>query len=213
MWALGCVFLELLDWFTIPTAEKPMSFLSQRYRTGPGPSDLAFWHRNGQGQFQLRPPVGQKLVEIEKNYGYGKRAIEGLLAVVWAMCDVDRQDRSTADRVYNDLNSLTRQTMLDLSRDPDYYLRPAGGLGVPTHLWRSVFPTPSSTPRGGIDGDPRALETNWRFLNAQIREFKGNKPSGMDQPPVPQQPVKPKGPPAYSPFARKLQRIKEAGLL
>lgn len=217
MWALGCVFLELLDWFTIPTTEKQMSFLSQRY-TGPGPSNLAFWYRNGEDKFQLKPQVGRKLMDLEKNFCYRKRALEELLVVIWAMCDVELQDRSTAERVYNDLNYLTRQTMLDVSKDPEYYLRPAGGFGVPKHLWRSVFPTPSFAGRGGIDGDPRAPTTNWYFLNSEICQFKGNKPSCMDQHPT-LEPVKPDGPvwpdarPVDSPFVRKLQRLKEASLL
>jgi serine/threonine protein kinase len=64
VWALGCVFLELLDWFTIPTTDKQMTFQSQRY-TGPGPTNPAFWYRNPENKFQLKPQVGQKLMDLE----------------------------------------------------------------------------------------------------------------------------------------------------
>jgi serine/threonine protein kinase len=141
IWALGCVFLELLDWFTIPRTEKKMSFQSQRY-TGPGPTNPAFWYRNPENKFQLKPQVGQKLMELEKGYCLERLGFEHLLNIIWYLLDVEMKDRCTAEQVYNDLNYLTRQAIVDLGQDPDYYLRPRNVHRTIPLLIRA-FPKPS----------------------------------------------------------------------
>jgi hypothetical protein len=107
----------------IPRSGKQMTFQSQRL-TGPGPADATFWWCNAENKYQLKPQVGQKLMELENKYCLEKRAFELLLHMIWFLLATDMKDRWPAERVYNDLNHITRQTIVDLGQDPDYYLRP-----------------------------------------------------------------------------------------
>ena len=190
IWALGCVFLELLDWFTIPKTEKQMTFQSQRY-TGPGPTSPAFWYRNAENRVQLKPQVGLKLVDLENSSCYGKRGFENVLEIIWRLLDVDMKDRSTAEHLYNDVNHVVRQAIYDVSKDPDYYLRPGTRDGT-NHLPLAALPTPSWFQDSRTGGMHRAYENwlehrqhekikgyDWDAINAQVCDFPGHEPYPM----------------------------------
>ena len=190
IWALGCVFLELLDWFTIPRTEKPVTFQTQRY-TGPGPTNPAFWCRDAQNKLQLTPQVGRKLMELEGNYCINKRGLEYFLHIVWLLLNPDMKDRPTAEQVYNDVNHVTRQAIIDLGKDPDYYLRPGSYDGT-SHLLTAALPTPSwlqDADKGGWhggDGWPgiTSLELyDWDAIIAQVPDFPGHEPYLVDKHP------------------------------
>jgi serine/threonine protein kinase len=216
IWALGCVFLELLDWFTIPRTEKQMSFQSQRY-TGPGPTNPAFWYRNPENQFQLKPQVGQKLMELEKGYCICKRGLEYLLLIIWSLLHVDMEYRWTAERVYNDMNHVTRQAIVDLRIDPDFYLRP-GTLNGTDHLLVAAFPEPSWTAVQGREPKPLDIKREWAFVKYDILERPGRsrQPILADKHPMYHSEklsdsLRPEGGGTMSPLARKLQRLQESG--
>jgi serine/threonine protein kinase len=214
LWALGCIYLELLDWFTIPRTQKQMSFQSQRY-TGPGPANPAFWYRNPENQFQLTPQVGQKLMELEKGYCNYKRGLQYLLHIIWSLLHVDMECRWTAERVYNDMNYVTRQAMVDLRTDPDFYLRPGIFRGT-DHLLIAAFPEPTSSGEQGRKLWPKDIKEEWTRVTREIlkRPGRNKQPILADKHPkhnsenLGDSPG-PEGRRTMSPFARKLQRLRE----
>lgn len=180
IWALGCVYLELLDWFTVPKTEVQMSFQSQRY-TGPGPSNAAFWYRDTDGKIKLKPQVGRKLMDLEKKYCYSKWGLQDLLHIIWFLLDVDMKDRTTAEQLYNDVNYLTRQTIFDVQKDPDYYIN-ASNYGDDSHLLVAALPTPSwlaDKKKGGYHNAEWPYLSSvydWDAIRAQQPEFEGHEP-------------------------------------
>jgi serine/threonine protein kinase len=180
IWALGCVYLELLDWFTVPKSEVQMSFQSQRY-TGPGPSNAAFWHRDTDGKFKLKPQVGRKLMDLEKKYCYPKKDLQWLLHIIWFLLDVDMKDRTTAEQLYNDINHITRQAIFDLQKDPDFYIN-ATNYEDGSHLLTAALPTPSWMMDSGSSGyhsaeGPTFFDNyDWDAIRAQQPEFEGHEP-------------------------------------
>jgi serine/threonine protein kinase len=180
IWALGCVYLELLDWFTVPKAEVQMSFQSQRY-TGPGPSNAAFWHRDTDGKIKLKPQVGRKLMDLEKKYCYSKWGLQDLLHIIWFLLDVDMKDRTTTEQLYNDINHVTRQAIFDVQKDPDYYIN-ASNYGDDDHLLIAALPTPSwnmDEKKGGYHRAEWPYLSNvydWDAIRAQQPEFEGHEP-------------------------------------
>ena len=181
VWALGCVFLELLDWFTVPRTEVLMTFQSQRC-TGPGSANGAFWYRDAENKIKLKPQVGQKLMDLENKYCHPKRGFQYLLHIIWPLLDVVMKDRPTAAQLYNDVNHVTRQAIIDLQKDPDYYIN-AAKLGDDNHLLIAALPTPSwqtHPERGGYhdsDGSLWASRSfDWDAIMAQQPDFEGHGP-------------------------------------
>jgi serine/threonine protein kinase len=216
LWALGCVFLELLDWFALAKTDKQVSFQSQRY-TSPGPTTAAFWYRDPERkyhQFQLKFAVGKKLVELENKACLNKRGFDYLLVIIWALLDVDIETRWDAERVYSDMNWVTRQAMVDLSKDPDYYLRP-GRWGGTNHLPIAAYPGyPTGSGQAKTREELRDITAYRADVNAEIRGLEGNTPSFLARRLMPE-PVNTDGPRRTSfnsPFVQKLQRLQEAGL-
>jgi hypothetical protein len=130
-------------------------------------------------------------MELENNYCINKRGLEYLLHITWLLLSPDMKDRPTAEQVYNDVNHVTRQAIIDLGKDPDYYLRPGNYDGT-RHLLTAALPTPSwlqDADKGGWHhGDGwqgiTSLEMyDWDAIIAQVPDFPGHEPYLMNKHP------------------------------
>jgi len=131
MWALGCVYLELLLWyFKFFTAESVEHFSTGRAEfTGADPNFKTnlFWYKKRLRHpltpvYLLRPTVADSLRDLKK-VSYKMRAFERLVGVIRGLLTIDSDVRWKARRLANSLRKITRQAQSDLRNVPDYYSR------------------------------------------------------------------------------------------
>lgn len=136
MWALGCVYLELLLWyFQFFTAEHVLGFSTRRAEfTGADPNiktDL-FWYKERSSYqpdpkkdmyvFLLRPAVVDALHDLTK-ICHKMRTFERLIKVIRRLLTIDSEARWQASKLARSLKRITRQARVDLRDQPDYYTR------------------------------------------------------------------------------------------
>jgi serine/threonine protein kinase len=131
MWALGCVYLELLLWyFQFFTADKVDHFSTRRAAfTGADPNfkDNLFWYKkrtsnNNPRVYLLRPAVAAALHDLAE-ICHKMRVFERLIKMISGLLEVDSDKRWKASELARSMKNITKQAKSDLRDQPDFYLR------------------------------------------------------------------------------------------
>ncbi|ETI26636.1 hypothetical protein G647_10397 [Cladophialophora carrionii CBS 160.54] len=129
MWALGCVYLELLVWlFGVFQDNDGPSFetLRQEYPGRvPTAAEDRFWYATGHGrrkEYHLKPAVTALIHELRTKHCAELRAFLHVIDAIEELLDCDPRKRMAADRLMVLLASVVTQAVTDLGKQPDFYL-------------------------------------------------------------------------------------------
>jgi serine/threonine protein kinase len=127
LWALGCVFLELLIWAVTPEQDGGKGFSHRRgwmSNHEPGPAeqtypDDAFWlldpvtHKP-----KLRWSVSQQIEDLEKIHCEGKKAFTRVTQLTSKLFTIDPGRRPRAKEVLEEMERIYKEAAEDLEADP-----------------------------------------------------------------------------------------------
>ncbi len=145
MWALGCVYLELLLWlFGFFQEEGRRGFATARLSL-PGQNRTAridrFWYKEKRGMsrhYHLKPAVREAINELKNKHCPQLRAFLRVLEAIELLLDTNPETRMTADGLSIFMSTVVTQTEADLKRHADFYMRQyrrnMGGSDVPDDL-------------------------------------------------------------------------------
>jgi serine/threonine protein kinase len=139
VWALACVFLELLSWLFMDYEEGVDDFASNRplLPDAPALENDCFWYEPTNGDYVLRPRVEERLTVLENFHCKG--AFKDLLVLIRKMFVVDPGIRIPAVVLYGALDAIVKQALHDLEKDGDLYRN------FNTPPPKTVFPDARST--------------------------------------------------------------------
>src|SRR5271154_365065 len=143
MWALGCVWLELMMWLFIPppVGGEEESFASARMMSSERDSRFksdAFWCHKG-GKPCLNPAVEERLTQLENQHCRDQRAFAHILRLIRKLFSINPLDRPKAKDLYNNIDTIVMQAEVDLDTDPAFYSRGRSS-GVTGHLGSAQCP-------------------------------------------------------------------------
>jgi len=126
MWALGCVWLELMIWLFMPRPvnDEEDGFATERLNSSqsdPTAND-AFWCWQD-GQQVLNPAVEKRLRRLEDLFCRNKTAFIRILQLIRKLLEIDKLQRPSATELFNDIDAVFKQAKVDLAKDPAYYSR------------------------------------------------------------------------------------------
>lgn len=131
MWALGCVFLEILIWMCLPGAAQAVEEHAQMrcddahsVKGGTAMEDM-YWYTSWQDSkpmYVLKPSVKHAFRSVE-NHCRDMDVFQSVLRLVKRLLVVDAPARLKADGVANILRLVQEKTKMELERDPELYLR------------------------------------------------------------------------------------------
>ena len=125
IWALGCVYLELLLWlFRFYADDQGDGFSTKRASfTGADPNyaEDKFWYQNG-SKFGLKRIV-HSLIEDLEGICRGMRAFERLIRIIRRhLLRIRSKKRWKAEMLVASLVRISKQAKSDLRRNPNFYL-------------------------------------------------------------------------------------------
>ncbi len=132
MWALGCVFLELLIWAVTPEQDGGKGFSHRRgwmSNHEPGPAeqtypDDAFWFQDPVTRKpKLRPSVSQQIQDLENSYCQGKAAFTRVVQLTKTLFTIDSVQRPLAKEVFEELERIHKDACEELAIDPHCYIK------------------------------------------------------------------------------------------
>lgn len=130
MWALGCVFLELVLWlFGFYHDPNAKGFVTARMSfPGQGPADRIdnFWYEDpGQpGVYMRKPAVESALTELRTKHCQDMRAFQDILSAINKLLEVNPSRRYSSVTLLDKLKSILTQAEADINGrdgDSDYY--------------------------------------------------------------------------------------------
>jgi serine/threonine protein kinase len=118
MWALGCVFLELLLWlFGFYQDENDAGFSTDRAKF-PGYNEFnrddMFWYDDELRNPRLRPAVADVLHELKNSHCTDMRAFQNVITAIEKLLEPEPTKRMTAKELVEWMGTTTRQTEADL---------------------------------------------------------------------------------------------------
>ena len=126
MWAIGCVFLELLIWFFLDHTSKEDGYsVKEGWKSGDRLTDNTdrFWCQDGEHYF-LRPEVQTQISKLESLFNReGKRAFQDVLRITTKLFEIKGDDRLNAVQLHNALDLVFKQAEINLNVDPRLYER------------------------------------------------------------------------------------------
>jgi serine/threonine protein kinase len=131
LWALGCVFLELLLWALTPIQDGGKGFSDERgwmSNRKPGPAepshpDDAFWLLNSDtGKPELRWAVNRQIQDLLEVHCKGKKAFQRVTRITKDLFTINPLKRPAAKQVFDDLEDIYREAELELDLDPHCYI-------------------------------------------------------------------------------------------
>lgn len=140
MWALGCVYLELLIWALTGEQDGGKGFSDRRgFLSDPRPGDAKptrpddveatrpddlFWVEDPiTHQIKLRGAVSQQIKELTDIYCKGKKAFCRVTSLTSRLFTIKPWDRPVARDVVEELEKIYREASDELENDPRCYVR------------------------------------------------------------------------------------------
>jgi serine/threonine protein kinase len=104
MWSLGCVYLEIIVWFT-EGYEALRTFRDSRETevTPHGLVDEGFYYDDGSGILQLRDPVVKKIEYLSQSCEGG---LKDIVDTIPSLLKIDPKDRLTASQLVQKLRHM-----------------------------------------------------------------------------------------------------------
>lgn len=129
VWALACVFLELLSWLFMPYDDAILNFASDRARSQDNVlEDDRFWcyvrDEHGKGHCQLKQSVVDRLNSLSKNHCKNLRAFEELIGIIRKLFEMDPEKRMKASALFDAIDAIVKQTERDLEENETLYTDP-----------------------------------------------------------------------------------------
>ncbi|KKY28432.1 putative protein kinase domain-containing protein [Phaeomoniella chlamydospora] len=127
VWALSCVFLEILDWFFLSGGVETKSFSEERVdddQTQPSRTDQFWYKREENPSAKLKPSVVKKINSLRGSCFGGKPAFLNVIEVVQRCLEISPKARMHAAELAINLLSSCSKARRDLSLDPDCYAIP-----------------------------------------------------------------------------------------
>ncbi|OQU98398.1 Protein kinase domain-containing protein [Cladophialophora immunda] len=133
MWALGCVYLELMDWlfhnFESSEGQPSKTFSTQRFDCSAA-SDKnrndRFWYRTstrqGKVEYKLKPVVENKITELKNHSCHEMPAFQGVVTAISKLLEIEAGDRWTAEMLKSHMTAVVREAEKTLTASPDFYL-------------------------------------------------------------------------------------------
>ena len=129
IWALGCVYLELVLWLFGFFQDTRDSGFATRRKEFPGYDEQAtedrFWYSTGRGKhktYHLKPAVSTLILDLKNQHCKGMRAFSRVLQTIESLLCIDSKTRMCADDLIVSMTSIVSQTMADLKNQPEFYL-------------------------------------------------------------------------------------------
>jgi serine/threonine protein kinase len=128
MWALGCVYLELMVWLFGFFDSKEHGFSTDRFdctAVDEKNKDSAFWTTTETGEhveYELKSSVKGALRSLRDKECVELRAFVEVVDVIERLLDLDSKTRMTADELTKQLKRTIKQAQSDLEKDPMFYL-------------------------------------------------------------------------------------------
>ena len=132
LWALGCVFLELLIWAVTPEQDGGKGFSDRRgwmsdHKPGPAEPthpDDAFWLRDAKtGKVNLRASVSQQIEDLICIHCKGKKAFTRVTQITSKLFTIDPLRRPVAKDLLSELEDIYEEASEELEADPHCYIR------------------------------------------------------------------------------------------
>ena len=123
MWALGCVFLELMVW-QFGFFESSYGFSTARFdcsTANPESRHDTFYTKIADGTFDLKSVVRDALEELESKHCKKLRAFRDVIEVIRGLLRIDPKRRWSARHVKEKLGATIRQALTDLQQNPNFY--------------------------------------------------------------------------------------------
>jgi len=132
MWALGCVYLELVLWLfryfqdekNDEDNDKP-GFATRRqdfptYQSSQGKDDR-FWVLTGPKEYALKPGVREIMEELKNNYCKEMPAFLAVLSAIDGLLCLEPKKRLTADKLMVIMSSIVSEAAGSLNQNPSFY--------------------------------------------------------------------------------------------
>lgn len=126
LWSLGCVFLELLNWFFINGPDPKNTFSKARMNDPSPTSNLdQFWQQAADSAdgYILRPSVTAKIVDIEQGHSALKPAFQGIVTGVRECLEIQPSKRISAAELSERLRTGFQKAKRDLDVDKYCYYK------------------------------------------------------------------------------------------
>ena len=123
MWALGCVFLELMVWL-FGLFETGDGFSTRRFdSTGAGMKgkDDKFWTKDASGRHVMKSAVKEVLRHLRRNYCTKLRAFLKVIKAIHGLLLFSPKERWDAPKLASFLEDTIRQATTDLEKVPSFY--------------------------------------------------------------------------------------------
>lgn len=176
MWALGCVFLELLLWlFGFYQDPSDRGFVTARMSfPGQDPSrglDNFWFEVDGRpGVYRRKPAVEAALDDLKNKHCQGMRAFQDILSAINKLLEVDPSKRYESGVLLDKLSVILIQAEADIkgqNGDPDYYRKKLRENLGGTEYGRQL-------PSAGVDPDISPFRTRSHSFSSQHSRFRSN---------------------------------------
>jgi serine/threonine protein kinase len=166
MWALGCVWLELMIWLFMPRSvtDDEDGFATERLngsQSETNTTDDAFWcwqngpHAGPHARRQvLNPAVEKRLSQLEGHFCRNKTAFVRVLQLTRQLFEIDTLKRPSANNLFNDIDAVFKQAKVHLHEDSAYYSREISQGHGENHKRLPEIAVPSVAQIPSVSGSP-----------------------------------------------------------
>lgn len=130
LWALGCVFLELLIWVMAPVQDGNRGFSDRRGWMSigenwlPAHPNAAFWSISGRSQpVTLQLSVSHQIEDLVTIHCQGKKAFARVAEITKKLLSIDPLERPLARAVSKEMESVYIAASHELAADPECYIK------------------------------------------------------------------------------------------
>jgi len=123
MWALGCVFLELMMWL-FDGVDGERKFTSKRAQLSSPPGTIhfdTFWYKR-RSEILLNPAVEEALVTLKNEHCAGMSAFEDIVAIIRSLLTTNPRERLRAKHLVVKLDAVYNQAKKDVAMNSNVYL-------------------------------------------------------------------------------------------
>jgi serine/threonine protein kinase len=162
IWALGCVFLELLIWALTPEQDGGNGFSDRRgwisdskHRDSEptNPVDDAFWVRDPiTHEVKLRDAVDRQIDDLLHTHCRGRKAFSRVTQITKKLFTIVPSKRPLAKDILIELKDIYKEAQDDLDADRHCYMKQHTGTHSALHPGADAFHTPMEAPLAEPEG-------------------------------------------------------------